>query len=885
MRLEHWLFTIPLRLRSVFRRNKVEHELEEELQFHLEQRIEEFVGKGLSPKEARLAALRAMGGIEQRKEDARDTRRVKGFTDFIDDLRFALRRLASTPGFTLIAILTLGAGIGANTSAFSVLNEVFLRPLPYPESDRLDRIYRKTAQTSRGSVSVADYLDAKERLSSYGEITGYGVIDVSLAEPGQPAQLAGGLRVADNFWGVLRVEPQLGRAFRKDEAIFGNHRVVMLSDKYWKSRFAGERSVIGRTLRVNGEPYEVVGILPGAVDDWRHIGAFDVFRPLALTAEETVDRTTTWLRLVGRRAPSTTDDQARVSVAEFGRRLSVEHPQIHAGTGWRHLSLVVATAPDYGPGIFAMMIALSGFVLLIACSNLANLLLARTMGRARELAVRTAIGASRLRLLRPLFAEALLLALAGGIVAIWFATLSNSWLRTMGDVGVFQFDVDWRILSWAFAASLLTVLLFGVAPAMFALRLDPNQTLKGGSRGVTGDRGHQRFRSLLIVGQFALAMVLLAGASLFVRGVYDANHKDYGWEAGRLVTGTMLLPKEAYPGAEQIADFQRLVVERLRALPGVEAASLSYTMPFFGVAETRKYAIAGDEAPKPGQEPVASTNGVSPEYFSTVGTRVVEGRAFTDADTRTSPRVFVVNQGAARGLFRGRSPIGQRIAQVTGDKAPEWGEVVGVVEDTQSIYPDRVPIAYQIYQPLAQEARSATEIAVRTTSGAPSSLVEGIRIAIAALDQDLAIQKLQPAEVSIARANKSWQILGSMLAALAVLGLGLASLGLYGVIARTTAQRSTEFGIRMALGAQLKDITRQVLGSGARLAVIGSAIGLVGAALVARLITVGFPAMRTDTPLVLPAVTLFLIGVSLLASWLPARRAARVDPVSALRAE
>jgi putative ABC transport system permease protein len=885
MRLEHWLFTIPLRLRSVFRRNKVENELEEELQFHFDQRVEEFVAKGLPPAEAKLAARRAMGGIEQRKEDARDTRRVKWFTDFTDDLRFAFRRLVNTPGFTLIAIVTLGAGIGANTSAFSVLNEVFLRPLPYPDSQSLDRIYRKTAQTSRGSVSAADYLDARQQLSSYGEITAYGVFDVSLAEPGEPAQFAGGLRIAENFWSVLRVEPQFGRAFRADESIFGNHRVVMLSDKYWKSRFAGERSILGRTVRLNGEPHEVIGILPSAIDDWRHIGAFDVFRPLALTAEETVDRTTAWLRLVGRRSPATSEDQARAAIAEFSRRLSVEHPQVHAGTNWRTLSLVVATAPDYGPGIFAMLIALSGFVLLIACSNLANLLLARTMGRARELAVRTAIGASRLRLLRPLFAEALLLALAGGAGAVGFAYVANAWLRTMGEVGVFQFDIDWRILSWAFGACLFTVLVFGVAPAMFALRLDPNQTLKTGSRGVTSDRGHQRFRSALIVGQFALAMVLLAGASLFVRGVYDANNKEYGWQAGRLVTGTMLLPAAAYPGPEQVAEFQRLAVERLTALPGVEAASLSYTMPFFGVAETRKYAIAGQETPKPGQEPVATTNGVSPEYFETVGTRIVEGRAFTAADTRNSPRVFIVNQGVVRGLFNGESPIGRRIAHAPGKGALEWGEIVGVAKDTQSIYPDRVPLAYQIYLPLAQEARSATEIAVRTTNGAPSSLIEGVREAVAALDEDLAIRQLQPAEVSIAQANKSWQILGSMLTYLAALGLGLASLGLYSVIARTTALRSTEFGIRIALGAQLRDITRQVLGSAARLAVIGSAIGLVGAAIVARLIATGFPAMRTDTPLVLPAVTLFLIGVSFLASWLPARRAARVDPVSALRAE
>jgi putative ABC transport system permease protein len=884
MRPEHWLFTIPLRLRSVFRRNKVEHELEEELQFHFDQRVEEFIAKGLSPGEAKLAARRAMGGIEQRKEDARDTRRVKWFTDFTDDLRFASRRLFKSPGFTLISVLTLGAGIGANTSAFSLANEVFFRPLPYPQSEQLDRIYRKTAQNSRGAVSAPDFADAKEQLKSYGELAGYGTLGVSLAAPGEPAQLAAGLRVSENFWHVLRTEPQLGRAFRGDEAILGNHRVLMISDKYWKSRFAGDPSVVGRLVRVNGEPHEIVGVLPRRTDDWRHLGAYDVFRPLGLTEEEATDRNTAWIRLVGRRAENVTTGQGQAVLADFGHRLATEHPALHTGTTWRGLSLVLATAPDYGPGIFGMLIGLSGFVLLIACSNLANLSLARTVGRAREFALRAAIGASRLRLLRPLFAEALVLALLGGVLGVGFATFSNAWLRTVGQDGTFVFQVDWRVLVWAFAICLFTVLAFSVAPALFTVRLDPNIALKSGSRGLTGDRGHQRFRNTLIVGQFALATVLLAGASMFVRGVYDANNKDYGWQAGQLITGTMLLPAASYPSDKEIADFHRLAIERLQGLPGVEAASASYTMPFFGVAETRKYEIAGREAPKPGQEPVATTNGVSPRYFETVGTRLLEGRGFNETDVASAAKVFIVNQAMARSLFKGESPIGRRIAP-TGGATVEWGEIVGVVGDTQSIYPDRIPVAYQVYLPLAQEPRAAAEIAVRTTGSAPANLVESIRSTMASLDADLAIQRLQSAEESIARANLQWQLVGTMLAYMAFLGLGLASLGLYGVIARTTAQRAPEFGIRMALGAQLRDITRQVLGYGARLAVLGSVIGLLGAAIVAKLIATGFPAMRTDSPIVLTAVTLFLIGVSLLASWLPARRAARVDPVSALRAE
>ncbi|HQZ15952.1 MAG TPA: ABC transporter permease [Vicinamibacteria bacterium] len=802
----------------------------------------------------------------------------------LSDFRLAVRQLWKTPGFTLIAVLTLGLGIGANTSAFSIVNEVFFRPSPYPDSGQVDRIYRKTPQNARGGFSTADYLDLRAGMEGYGEIAAYGLTDMSLAEPGEPPQVAAGLRVSTDLFQTLRVEPQLGRGFRPDEAIRGNHQVLLISHKLWKSRFASDPSVVGRTVRVDGEAHEIVGVMPEAIDDWRHLGAFDVFRPLGLTERETTDRNTAWLRLVGRRSRALTREQADAFLANFGQRLAAEHPSLHAGTSWRTLPIVTATAPDYGPGVFAMLIGLSGFVLLIACSNLANLLLARTMARAREFAVRTAIGASRLRLLRPLFAEALLLALAGGLAALYFATWTNAYLRSMGDTGVFVFAVDGRVLAWAFAACLFTALAFGVAPALFTLRLDPNTTLKSGSRGVTGDRGHQRFRSALIVAQFAFAMVLLAGASLFARGIYDANHKDYGWESHRVVTGTMLLPASAYPGGREIAAFERLALERLEALPGVESASLSSNMPFISLAEPRKYLIAGREIPRPGHEPVASTNAVSPRFFKTIETPLLSGRDFAPGDTLDSPRVFIINQAMARGLFGNESPLGRRLARA-GSATAEWGEIVGVVGDVQSIYPDRVPVAYQVYEALAQGPLPASEIAVRSNGAAPATLVDGIRRAIASLDADLALRELQPADISINRANFSWQIVGRLLSFLAALGVGLASLGMYGVIARTMAQRTTEFGIRMALGAQIRDITRLVLASGARLAVAGSLIGLVGAFGVSRLIASGFPGMRTDSVAVIAAVTLLLIGIALLASWLPARRAARVDPTTALRAE
>jgi len=760
--------------------------------------------------------------------------------------------------------------------------KILLRPLPYPDSRQLDRIYRTTPQDSRGAISTADCLDLKAEMSGYGEIAAYAFSDMNLSQPGEPADTARGVRTSGNLFSTLGIQPRLGRSFRPDEAIFGNHRVLIISHRFWQNRFGSGARIIGRTVRVDGEPHEIVGVMPAAFNDWRHLGPVDLFRPLGLTEKESSDRSSTWLRLVGRRSSMLTRAQTDGFIVNFGRRVAADHSAVNAGTVWRTLPLNVAVAPDNGPGILGMLIGLSGLVLLIACSNLANLLLARTMARARELAVRSALGASRARLLRPLFLESLLLAFAGGVCAIYLAVWTNDWMRSVTEDLVLV--IDWRILGWAFGACLFTALAFGVAPALFALRLDLNCTLKSGARGMTADRGHQRFRQVLIVGQFALAMILLAGAGLFVRGIHDRNNRHHGWESEHLVTGTVLLPTSTYPGSKEIANFQRLALERLEALPGVESASVSYVMPFFGLAEPRKYLVAGRETPQRGQEPIAVINGISPRYFETVGTRLLDGRTFNDGDTLASPKVFIIDQAMARGLFGGENPLGRRIAQA-GSKTIEWGEIVGVVGDVQSVFPDQVTVTHQLYQPMAQEPRHLSEIAVRTARVAPSSLVESIRTTMAALDRDLPVRELQPANTTIAKANAQTDILGTMLSFLAVLGLGLASLGIYGVIARTMAERTGEFGIRLALGAQVRDIMGLVLAGGTKLALIGSAIGLLGGFGISRLIAALFPGMQTNSAAVLSGVTLLLIAVALLASYMPARYASRISPAEALRAE
>jgi predicted permease len=806
----------------------------------------------------------------------------------LSDLRFAIKSLRRSPGFTLIAIITLGLGIGANTSMFSILNGYMLRPAPYPDRDQLDRIFRATPQDPRGGISPADYLDLKPEISGYGEIAAYAFSDMSLSEPGKPAEMTDGLRISANLFSVLGTSPRLGRSFRPDEETLGNHRVLIISHRCWQNRFGGDGRILGRTVRVDGEPHEVVGVLPADFSDWRHLSWIDLFRPLALDAKETRDRNATWIRLVGRRSTTLTRAQADAFIASVGRGLAADFPAENAESAWHTVAIEDSFLAKDGRDIMAMLVGLSGFVLLIACFNLANLFLVRTMARAREFAVRSALGASRSQVLRPLFVESLLLAFAGGVCALLVAMWTFDWIAvaSAGDSGVgVVLTFDWHILGWAFVVCLLTALAFGVAPALFVHRLDLNSALKSGARGTTGDRGHRRFRHFLIVGQFALAMVLLGGAALFVRGLHELNNHRYGWESNHLVTGTVVLPTTTYTDDGEVMDFQRLALERLEALPGVASASISYSMPFFGLSEPRKYLVAGHETPEPGHEPAAVINGISPHYFETVGTRVLSGRAFNEGDSLNSPKVFIINQAMASGLFAGESPLGRRLAQA-GGKTIEWGEIVGVVGDVRSVYPDQItPTTYQLYQPMAQEPRRLNEVAVRTAGIPPASLVSSIRTTMMSLDQDLPVRRLQPATITITRANYQVGVLGTVLSALALLGLGLASLGVYGVIARTVAQRTGEFGIRLALGAQAGDITRLVLASGARLAMIGAAIGLLGAFGVSRLIVAAFPGMQMTSVPVLIGATVLLIAVAQVACYVPARHASRISPTEALRAE
>src|SRR3954464_7692165 len=589
-------------------------------------------------------------------------------------LYFAARSLLRSPGFAFLAIITLGLGIGANTAMFSIINTVLLKPLPYPNNEQLQRLDRVTPQNPAGRVSPADYLDLRREMQSYGEIGAYALGDTSLSEPGPPAEVVRAMRISADLLSVLRVQPQLGRNFLAREDVAGNDHVVILSQRCWQQRFGSARDIIGRSIRVDGQPHEIVGVLPAWFNDWRHLGAFDFFRPLALDQQKSSDRRSAILRLLGRRHDSLSEADATGFIANFGARLAKDFPEVNAGTSWHPIALNGTAFPKNAIALLSLLIGFSAFVLLIACSNLANLLLARTMARAREFAVRGALGASRIQLLRPLINESLLLALAGGVCSVVVARWASDWLslRTVSENGErFNFAFDWRVFGWAFVAPVVNAVGFGLAPALFALRLKVNDTLKSGARGTTGGRGHQRFRHALIVGQFALAMTLLAGAAMYARAFDELSNSRGGWESSRVVTGTMVLSSSTYADPEKINTFHRLTLERLQALPGVASVTISAFRPFFNWGDVRKYIVEGRDLPPPGQEPAAIVNSITPSYFDTYQTRVLAGRAFNERDTLGSTKVFIISQLTARALFANENPIGHRLDQ-TGTANPQW---------------------------------------------------------------------------------------------------------------------------------------------------------------------------------------------------------------------
>jgi putative ABC transport system permease protein len=876
------------RFRALFFRSRMENELEEEVKFHLEKEVERNIARGMGPEEARYAALRSFGGVEQMKEESRDERGIRGFEELWQDLRYGMRVLLKHRSFTLVAALTLAFGIGVNTAMFSAVNALLLQSLPYPDANRLVRVYRTSPQSQGWLHSLPDFDDIVSQSSEFESLAAYSWWGCSLVEPGQPAEGIPGAAASANLFAALGVQPALGRGFTAEEQQPGRDQVVMLSHGFWQRRFAGDPGVIGRALRIDGESLVVIGVMPDKVSyplfSWR----VDIWRPLPLpTADDwRAKRSKLWLQMIGRLKPGISLEQAQAGMHGIAARLAREFPATNASAGLRVVQLQAIAMDDVRRNVIWLTLGLAVFVLLIACVNIANLHLARSAVRARDFAVRAALGASRGRLIRQLLVESTLLALAGGALGLLLARLINEALSARievnGETG-FTFPLDLRALGFALFVSVATGVLSGSVPAWLASRTDLNIALKQSARGAIGDHPRHRLRHALIVAEIAFSLLLLAGSSFFIRGLQRAATADPGWNTDGLLIGNISLTNERYPEVEQRRLLQERLLQRVSELPGVERVAIASTLPIDANHVSGGIAIEGRDDPPAGQEPLAYITLVNPSFFETLGIRLVEGRLFPSTIGHKDPPVAVINETMARRFWPNESALGKRIRD--NDQADrQWHEVIGVVRDVA--YPGHfgtLDTRLQIYRPMVRESWNNFVLAVR--AAAPDSLTETLRRTVAGLDGDLPLAYPRTVERALDYARHNFHVVNQILGAFAFLGLMLAAVGLYGVISGTVAQRTQEFGIRMALGARARAVLWLVLGRGALLAILGILLGLAGTAGLWHVLGAMIPGLQGQDLTSLALIAGLLLAVALAACLLPARRATKIDPLAALRRE
>jgi putative ABC transport system permease protein len=801
----------------------------------------------------------------------------------LEDLRFAARTLFRSPLFLGLAGGALALGIGATTSIFSAVQSLLLHPLPFPEPERLVMVGETNAHRgyTLNEVAAGNFLDWRKESRSFESLAAWAWWDASLSGDGPPERTQGFLVSHDFFGRMLRVRPALGRDFLPEEEREGRHRVVLLSHGLHVRRFGGDPAIVGRDLRINGRPFTVIGVMPRGAG---FPAPADLWAPLWFTAAEAIDRDAHYLLVAGRLKPGVAREGALADLGTLAARLEREHPSSNAGWGVN----VVPLAEDLVAGTRPPLILLSGavaLVLLIACANVANLLLARGVARGREIAVRAALGAGRARLLRQLLTESLLLALLGGglglLVALWGIELIRGLVPP--DVarhltGWNAMGLDVRVLGFAAAVSFAAALLFGALPSWQASRADPGQALRDSAQTVTGGRGGRRLGSALIVGEVALAITLLAGAGLMLRSVVRLLAVDPGFDPRGLTAARVALPAARYGEGKDQAAFYARLLDRLRAAPGVEAAALASHLPLGGMNAATDFAIEGRPEPPPGRELNTNIRSVSPGYFETLRIPVLRGRALQERDTEGAPAVVVVNAALAAAFWPEGGAVGARV-RVEGRSA----EVVGITGDLRHDGLDRPPEP-EMYLSALQVPFHSMAVVVRSRQ-APEGAAASIRHAVNELDPELPVHSASPMEEFLRTSILARRITMLLLGAFAILALGLSAVGLYGVISYSVSRRTGEIGLRMALGARRGEIARMVLVSGMKLVLAGVAVGFAGALALGRLMTGLLFAVGPADPPTYAGIAIVLAAVGVLACWLPARRASAIDPMTALRCE
>jgi predicted permease len=882
---------LRFRARALLKHKEVEQELDEELRFHFYREVEKLMKRGMTEDEAKRQARLAFGGHEQVKEDCREARGT-GFIELtLDDTRYAFRQLLMNPTFALVMILTLALSIGANSAIFSVIDGVLLKKLPYPQAERLMRIFLSSHEFPKFPLNPFDFLDIRARNHSFDAIAAFTRGDVQISGDGEPVKL-NGFGITSGYFRVLGIQPELGREFDYKAEIPGNGLQVILSDRLWRTRFGADPQMIGRKLTLNAQPFTVMGVMPAGAEhpgNEYHSVAYgetvDVWWPFSFAGNSN-NRGSHFIEGIGRLKAGVSADQARAEMNTIMAQLGREHP--NGDAGWKVLVIPLYTE-IVGKSRHMLLVLLGavGMVLLIACANAANLLMARASSRQREIAVRLAMGAPRLRIIRQLLTESLLISCAGGLLGLLmaFGGVRALVLLLPADFPrAHDIDVSWPVLLFTLAVSVLTGILFGLAPAMQASHTDPKEGLQKGGRTMTAGRQQGRLRSALVVAEVGLASVLLIGAGLMLRTFLNLSSLDPGFRGDHVLTARLSLPHVTYKTNEQTAQFYDRLTTALNALPGVESAGAGSDLPWTGYDENAGgFSIEGRKPPA-GQQFHARYHMATPGYFSAMGIPLLEGRSFTEADKTGAPTVLVINHAMAAKYWPDEDALGKRITFADEPKNDsDWMTVVGVVGDIKD-QPNSNSAEPAFWWSEYQTADSGMSIAIRTQSD-PRQVADGLRGVVHHLDPVLAVADVKELnrviDSSVATPRLTFVLVG-LFAGLAII---LAAIGTYGVISYTVSQRTSEFGLRVALGAQRTDLLRMVLVQSTRLAVAGTLIGVALAFSLGRVVKSLTYAVSVSDPAILGSVILLVLGAALLASYIPARRAAGADPMSTLRTE
>ncbi len=878
-----WTYKLPLRFRSLFRKSHVEKELGEELRFHLEKLIEEKIAQGMIPEEARYAALRELGGVEQIKEECRDMRRVNYIENFFQDLRYGLRQLHRNPGFTAVAALTLALGIGANTAVFSIIHASLLKPLPFHDPARLVLARATFGGALNPFVSAPDYYDYREqadRFEGFSAVFPF-ALKTTVTGGAEPERVSF-TYVAHDLFRTLDVAPVTGRWFTPEEGLAGGPPVVMVSERFAQRRFGAPRNAVGASLAVDGKPYMVVGAMPAT---FRFLDDVDVWAPMRRGESwaGAPRQFHNWL-IVGRLKPGVSIASAQRQVDVISMRLEQQYPASNTSKALRLDPLQAALAGAQTPQLLVLMGAV-GLVLLIACANVAGLLLARGSVRRSELAVRAALGASRARIAGQLLVESLTLALLSGVLgvalAFWLSRLLPL-VTGLSDPGSTPKGLDWPVLLFALGLSILTGVLFGVAPALRGSSLLLARDLLSGTR-TTGTKVGTSLRGALVVGQLAVSLVLLVGAGLLIRSFANLARTNLGFDAQHLLTGEIQLLEAQYPDRNQRIQFFDGLREDFAALPGVKAVGFTSQLPIRNPGNNVPAWDADHPPANPADRRTADRRVVLPGYFDAVRIPLRSGRDFGKGDSEHAPLTMVINEEMARTLFAERNPLGRRVSVDMGGPQPATFEVVGVVGNARlDFVGDSARMA--MYLSYYQFPQATLRFAIRTGQG-PESITQSVRRLVSARNHNIPVENLTSMERLIGDSLVPQQVSAIMVTLFAVVALLLACIGLYGVLAYSVSQRTHEIGLRMALGAERCDVLKLIVGQGFTLTLFGVGIGIIGAVAVTRLLAGLLYGVKPTDLLTFAVVSLLLTGVAFLASYIPARRATKVDPMVALRYE